>query len=133
MKKIDRSGVKDVRLLDALNHEDDRFGFLRAVEVAFIELSAAEQKRLWPRLLKARRSAARALAVTEGVRAKIKKRPAIDGGSIKAAREGLGETQAEFAKRFGVGALTVSRWERGAQLPENQMIRVGLLELIEKG
>ena len=30
---------------------------------------------------------------------------------IKAAREGLGESQAAFAKRFGVDQSVVSRWE----------------------
>lgn len=33
---------------------------------------------------------------------------------IKAARLRLGETQAQFAKRFGVATNTVSRWETGA-------------------
>lgn len=32
---------------------------------------------------------------------------------IKAARESLGETQLEFAKRFNTHANTVSRWESG--------------------
>ena len=32
---------------------------------------------------------------------------------IKSTREGLGETQAEFAERFGSHANTVSRWESG--------------------
>lgn len=32
---------------------------------------------------------------------------------IKSTREGLGETQAEFAKRFSTHANTVSRWESG--------------------
>lgn len=82
MKKINRSGVKDVRLLDALNYEDDRFGALVAMEVALRKAPAAELKRLWPQLLKARRSAARALEATEGVRAKIKKNPTIDGAAI---------------------------------------------------
>jgi len=32
---------------------------------------------------------------------------------IKTTRESLGETQAEFAKRFASHANTVSRWESG--------------------
>lgn len=32
---------------------------------------------------------------------------------IKSTREGLGETQVEFAKRFNSHANTVSRWESG--------------------
>lgn len=35
----------------------------------------------------------------------------ILGDAIKAARERLGESQAEFAKRFGVDQSAVSRWE----------------------
>ena len=33
---------------------------------------------------------------------------------IKLTRQAMGETQAEFAKRFGTGGNTVSRWESGA-------------------
>lgn len=35
----------------------------------------------------------------------------ITGDTIKAAREGLRETQAAFAARFGVNQSTVDRWE----------------------
>ncbi len=35
----------------------------------------------------------------------------ITGDDIKTARERLGESQAEFAKRFGVDQSAVSRWE----------------------
>jgi transcriptional regulator with XRE-family HTH domain len=33
------------------------------------------------------------------------------GKALKHARERLGESQAEFAKRFGVDQSAVSRWE----------------------
>lgn len=35
----------------------------------------------------------------------------ITGDTIRAAREGLQETQAAFAERFGVNQSTVDRWE----------------------
>jgi transcriptional regulator with XRE-family HTH domain len=33
------------------------------------------------------------------------------GEKIRAARKRLGETQEQFAKRFGVDRATISRWE----------------------
>jgi transcriptional regulator with XRE-family HTH domain len=35
----------------------------------------------------------------------------VTGEAIKRARERLGESQAEFSKRFGVDQSAVSRWE----------------------
>ena len=35
----------------------------------------------------------------------------IDGDHIKKVRAALGESQAQFAKRFGVNQSTVDRWE----------------------
>jgi putative zinc finger/helix-turn-helix YgiT family protein len=42
---------------------------------------------------------------------------------IKAIRERLGSTQAEFARLTGIGEATVSRWERGRVLPNRAMDR----------
>jgi len=39
--------------------------------------------------------------------------PSTPGQRIKAAREAAGLSQAELAKRVGVGPTTVSRWEAG--------------------
>lgn len=36
---------------------------------------------------------------------------------LKAARKRLGETQAEFGKRFGADQPTIFRWETGAVKP----------------
>jgi DNA-binding transcriptional regulator YiaG len=39
----------------------------------------------------------------------------MTGQDIRAARERLGESQVQFAKRFGVDQATIHRWEaRGA-------------------
>lgn len=35
----------------------------------------------------------------------------ITGDAIRAARERVGESQADFARRFGVDQSIVSRWE----------------------
>lgn len=37
----------------------------------------------------------------------------ITGKTLKATREGLGESQKAFSDRFGVDQATVSRWETG--------------------
>jgi putative zinc finger/helix-turn-helix YgiT family protein len=42
---------------------------------------------------------------------------------IKAIRERLGPTQAEFARLTGIGEATISRWERGRMLPNRAMDR----------
>lgn len=41
----------------------------------------------------------------------------ITGAQIKRARESVNETQAEFAKRFGVDQSAVSDWERRGPPP----------------
>ena len=43
-------------------------------------------------------------------------------GNIRRLRESLGETQGEFASRFGVEQPTVSRWERGLSPPERKYL-----------
>ena len=48
---------------------------------------------------------------------------------IKAARNLLKETQAAFAKRFGVDQSTVHRWETEG-LPENGAARVAVENLL---
>jgi DNA-binding transcriptional regulator YiaG len=40
-------------------------------------------------------------------------RMSITPEKLREAREGLGESQAEFAARLGVNQTTVSRWETG--------------------
>jgi transcriptional regulator with XRE-family HTH domain len=37
---------------------------------------------------------------------------------IKRARRNAGLTQEELARRAGVSSITVSRWERGTQVPQ---------------
>lgn len=44
-------------------------------------------------------------------------------GHVRALRETLSLTQAQFAKRIGVDKLTVSRWERGAIRPNAESTR----------
>ena len=39
--------------------------------------------------------------------------PPVNGRDILRHRLRLGETQAQFARRFGVNQTTISRWERG--------------------
>jgi len=39
----------------------------------------------------------------------------LTAADLKSYRERLGLTQAQLAARLGVDAMTVSRWERGAQ------------------
>lgn len=58
----------------------------------------------------------------------------ISGDAIKAARERVGESQAEFAKRFGVDQSALSRWEtRGipARGPAEAIVERVLAELSE--
>ena len=43
--------------------------------------------------------------------------PARFARAIAAARKHLGESQTDFAQRFGVGRQTVARWEVGAAFP----------------
>lgn len=44
--------------------------------------------------------------------------------SIRKARERVGESQIEFAKRFDVDQSTLSRWETGFILPKGPALRV---------
>jgi transcriptional regulator with XRE-family HTH domain len=39
------------------------------------------------------------------------------GETLRKARERIGESQAEFAKRFGVAQPVLSRWETGQARP----------------
>jgi len=43
------------------------------------------------------------------------------GARLKAAREAIGKTQKEIAVIVGRDAITVSRWERGAPVPDEAM------------
>ncbi len=43
---------------------------------------------------------------------------------IKITREQYGETQTEFAKRFGTHANTISRWETGRYQVPNQVLEL---------
>lgn len=45
------------------------------------------------------------------------------GERIKAAREHAGLTQEDLAKKLGVRAITVSRWERGQQTPSKKTLK----------
>ncbi len=45
------------------------------------------------------------------------------GKRIKIAREKAGLVQADFAREFGVSIITVSRWETGAQAPNDKTKR----------
>ncbi len=49
---------------------------------------------------------------------------------IRAIRERLGPTQAEFARLTSIGEATISRWERGRLLPNRAMDRY--LRLLDK-
>lgn len=49
----------------------------------------------------------------------------VDPADIKRHRRRLGESQAEFAKRFGVNQSTVHRWETG-DLPIKGIIELGV-------
>jgi DNA-binding transcriptional regulator YiaG len=58
----------------------------------------------------------------------------ISGDDIKATRERLGESQAEFAKRFGVDQSALSRWEtQGVPVrgPAEAIVERVLTELAE--
>ena len=44
----------------------------------------------------------------------------VKSSQIKKARDRLGESQAQFAKRFGVNQSTIQRWEKG-RAPESGM------------
>lgn len=44
------------------------------------------------------------------------------GQRLKRVRRKLGETQAEFGRRFGVDQSTVAKWERNRQVPESHRL-----------
>ena len=44
------------------------------------------------------------------------------GSKIRAEREAQSLTQPQFAERVGVDYMTVSRWERGVNLPGLEML-----------
>lgn len=52
--------------------------------------------------------------------------------TIKGIRDALGMNQAEFADALGVHVLTVSRWERKAQMPTSALVKRELSKLEEK-
>jgi DNA-binding transcriptional regulator YiaG len=59
----------------------------------------------------------------------------VTGEMIKAARERLGQSQAEFAKRFGVDQSAVSRWETQglpARGPAEKMVERVLADLAQE-
>lgn len=59
----------------------------------------------------------------------------VTGEAIKTARERLGESQAEFAKRFGVDQSAVSRWETHgvpARGPAEKMVERVLTDLAQE-
>lgn len=50
--------------------------------------------------------------------------------AIRRAREGLNETQGQFATRLGVDQATVSRWETGA-LPKTGAMQMHLERVLQ--
>jgi transcriptional regulator with XRE-family HTH domain len=50
-----------------------------------------------------------------------------NGEFVRAARERLGLTQAEFGDRLGVDKRTVIRWEQGSVLKRRDRIAITLL------
>jgi DNA-binding transcriptional regulator YiaG len=55
----------------------------------------------------------------------------IDGSEIKRARDRLGESQAAFAKRFGVNQSTIHRWETG-DLAIDGIVLMGVESVLAK-
>lgn len=51
----------------------------------------------------------------------------IDGSTVKTARDQLGESQAQFGRRFGVDQSTIHRWET-----EGPPVRGSARTLIER-
>jgi DNA-binding transcriptional regulator YiaG len=68
------------------------------------ELEAALIRRFWPRLNSRRVS----IEKTHSCQT-------LDKEELKRRREGLGITQGELAREFGVDVMTISRWERGTR------------------
>ena len=54
----------------------------------------------------------------------------LESTDIKAVRTRLGETQAEFASRFGVDQATIHRWEKGG-VPARGTARVAVEKVLE--
>ena len=48
----------------------------------------------------------------------------MDGRKIRKERERIGESQDEFAKRFGVDQATISRWENNAVPPRGSSLKL---------
>ena len=46
------------------------------------------------------------------------------------ARQKTGKTQAAFAREIGVDQMTVSRWERGSQRPEDDRL-IQIIKLVD--
>lgn len=44
------------------------------------------------------------------------------GANLKAARKGAGLTQRQLAERIGTDSFQVSRWERGANRPQDDTL-----------
>mgnify|MGYP000995030686 CR=1 FL=1 len=55
------------------------------------------------------------------------------GIEVRAIREALGDTQAQFARRLGVTPESVSRWERGLSEPKSELLRQAIVALAETG
>jgi transcriptional regulator with XRE-family HTH domain len=45
------------------------------------------------------------------------------GANLKAARKGAGLTQRQLAERIGTDSFQVSRWERGANRPQDDTMQ----------
>jgi transcriptional regulator with XRE-family HTH domain len=55
----------------------------------------------------------------------------MEGATVKQWREGHGLTQEELADLLGVRAISISRWERGAQRPPGRLLELAL-ELLDQ-
>ncbi len=55
----------------------------------------------------------------------------MDGRKLRKERERLGESQDEFAKRFGVDQATISRWENNAVPPRGSSLK--LIQIVLSG
>ena len=62
------------KIYEALQFENEAFRKLAAMEISHQKLRESERKRLWPQLLKARRSACRCLSATDQIRENLKQR-----------------------------------------------------------
>jgi len=55
----------------------------------------------------------------------------VTGERIRTARARLGESQAEFARRFEVDQSTIARWEANG-LPERGLLQTAVMRVIEE-